>query len=341
VVLGSDPVKQSITLTASDKEPLSIRVRQLPASSPFSLSSVSCPDLTSGKDCNVQVAQGKGITLDVTYKPSCIGTQADSIQYDTDVPSSGTIALGGKAMLKSLSYVQLPGRQTLAGGSGVTPNASIDLGLNATPGYCLGQSVVTVAPHILFGQFKRPDDSQTVQYDERVAACASGTVGCLGTLKTGTVAGTIELSTLFTDAKGADVGYPTDTTLQLIVPPVRPALIDVKKGSVSQSSFQLNVTGYSTPRKNTQACFKFVPAAGSQVDTSGLNTCYGGDISVWYERTPSIATGSQFDTAFTFSFAGDATAIGTVDAWLKNDLGDSDHACLDFKSGTSKSGPCQ
>jgi len=115
----------------------------------------------------------------------------------------------------------------------------------------------------------------------------------------------------------------------------------VTKGSLSSSSFQLNVTGFSTPRINTEACFKFTPSPGSQL-TGGLNNCYAkGDIAVWYERTASIPTGSTFTTTVTFPFAGDVTAIGTAESWLKNDLGESDRLCVDFKSGTAKPGACQ
>jgi uncharacterized repeat protein (TIGR01451 family) len=340
VTLGGTPAKQSVTLTASDKDPLAVKVHQLPAASVFSLASTACPDLASGKDCVVPLSQGKSVTIDVLYKPVCIGTHADAIQFQTDVPSAGSIPLTGKAILQGLSFVQLPGGQNLAGTS-VAPNTSINVGLNAALGYCIG-GAGQVNPRVLFSQFSRVEDSRPIKYDQDVTACPSGVDSCLAALKTGTVAGDITLGAQFTDANGQDVGYAADATAKVTVPPAQPVITDVNKGSVSASSFVLNVTGYSTPRKNTQACFKFTAAPGTVLNTTGLNNCYAGqDIAIWYDRSASIPTGSQFTTAVTFSFAGDATAIGTVESWLSNDLGESGHLCMDFKTGTAKAGACQ
>ena len=340
VTLGGTPAKQSVTLTASDKDPLAVTIHQLPAASVFSLASTACPALATGKDCVVPLSQGKSLTIDVQYKPVCIGTHADAIQFQTDVPSNGSIPLAGKAVLQSLSFVQLPGGQNLAGAS-VAPNTSINVGLNASPGYCIG-GAGPVTPHVLFSQFLRPEDGRPIRYDQDVIACPSGVDGCLAALKTGTVAGDVTMAAQFTDASGQDVGYAADASAKVTILPSAPVITDVNKGSVSASSFLLNVTGYSTPRKNTQACFKFAAAPGSVLNTTGLNNCYAGqDIAVWYERTTSVPTGSQFTTAVTFSFAGDATAIGTVESWLSNDLGESGHLCMDFKTGTAKQGTCQ
>jgi uncharacterized repeat protein (TIGR01451 family) len=338
-----DSAKQTVTLTATDRLPLSVKITQLPAASVYSISSSSCPTLAPGQSCTVLLSQGQGLPVDVVYKPQCIGTQSDTLTYTTEV-NQGTVGLQGAAQLKSFSIVRLQDGADLASIGSLPPNTSSDLGLSVTPGSCVGPTQ-QVTGSLVFEKFVRPDDPQPITYDETVSRCPPGSAGCSGTLQTGTVAGDIYLFAKFLDQNRNDVGYPGGaqaTEVRVSVPALAPVINNLIKGTVSGSSFQLSVTGYSTPRKNTQACFKFASAPGTVLNTNALNNCYAkDDIAIWYERTSSVPTGSQFTTAVTFSFAGDVNAIGSVDGWLRNDLGDSDHFCMDFKSGSTRAGACQ
>jgi hypothetical protein len=343
LVVG-DSAKQTVTLTATDKLPLSVKITQLPATSAYSISSSSCPTMAPGQSCTVLLSQGQGLPVDVLYKPQCIGTQSDTLTYTTEV-NQGTVGLQGGAQLKSFSIVRLQDSADLSAAGPLAPNTLIDLGLQVSPGYCVGSASQQVTGALVFDKFVRPDDAQPITYDEGLAKCSSSAAGCLGGLQTGTVAGDIYLFARFFDKNQNDVGYPggsQTTEIKASVPQLAPVIKSLVKGTVSGSSFQLSVTGYSTPRKNTQACFQFAAAPGTVLNVGGLNSCYAkDDIAIWYERNTSIPTGSQFTTAVTFSFSGDANAIGNVDGWLRNDLGDSDHFCMDFKSGTTKPGACQ
>ena len=150
------------------------------------------------------------------------------------------------------------------------------------------------------------------------------------------------LNTAFKDSNGKDIGYPAPPTLTLNVPDAVPVVTSVQKGSSTASNFVISVSGYSTPRQNTSACFKFAPSQGSVLDTTGLNACYGQQDNAVYWVTPaSVPNGSMFKSNITFSFAGDITAIGKVDTWLSNDVGTSNHYCLDFPSSTAVAGACQ
>jgi len=345
------PANKSVTLIANDQQPLNITIHPLAATSAFSVTSPSCTgssDLSQGNNCTVSLSQSAGIVLNVAYNPSCIGTQNDSLTYSTDIPNSQaqTVPLMGQAILQSLSLVQVPGSQSLAGTT-VQPATSINLGLNATPGFCLPGQPSTVTPTIQqigvgSSAFQGQYDTQPVQYDEMIVPCPSGTSGCLDTLKTGTVAGVITLNAQFNGSNGQDVGYAGNTMFTMTVPLLPPVLTAMSKGSVTGSSFQIPVTGYSTPRRNTQVCFQFTAAQGSQLDLSALGKCYSEqDIANSWDRLSAIATGSMFTITETFSYSGDPNAIGTVEAWLQNDLGTSNHMCLNFKSGSSAPGSCQ
>jgi hypothetical protein len=205
----------------------------------------------------------------------------------------------------------------------------------------------TLTPSLSFGAvpFQGANDTSPFpRYDEVVTApCTTSTAGCLANLQTGTVAGTISLNATFEDSQGNNVNYSgSNAQLQVTVPQAAPVLTSVAKpGTPTTSSFQINVTGYSTPRKDTQVCFKFTPASGAQLDTSALNSCYAGDIAKYYQLTTSYPAGSMFTVTETFSYSGDPNAIGTVDTWLANDQGTSNHVCLNFKAGTTTAGACQ
>ncbi|HWU40398.1 MAG TPA: hypothetical protein VN203_22345, partial [Candidatus Acidoferrum sp.] len=197
---GEVPASQTLTLIANDKQDLKITIHPLPSSSAFSLSSASCKNpsgqdlLASGQDCTVVLSQGSGIALTVSYNPACIGSHKDSISFSTDIPGSQpqSLPLTGQTILQSLSFVLAPGGQSLDN-STVQPATSADIGLNASPGFCIPGASSTVTPSILpigaGSVFQGKYDSQSVQYDQMIVACPSGTAGCVGTIKTGTVAG--------------------------------------------------------------------------------------------------------------------------------------------------------
>jgi hypothetical protein len=290
-------VADPITFTATDRIPLSLKINQLPASSPFSLSGSSCPDLARDQSCSVTLSEGQSIGLDILYRPQCIGTHTDSISFTTDV-NADKVSLQGAASLASLTFVRLSDGRNLATAGPVTPNSSIDLGLDAAPGYCIGQTSQQVTGSIVYERFVRAADPIPVTYDERIRSCPANVPGCLATLQTGTVAGDIYLYARFLDRNQSDVGYPggiLSTEIKVNVPAQKPVIQNLAKGTVSGSSFQLNVTGYSTPRNNTEACFRFAAAPGTVLNAGALNNCYAkDDIAVWFERNSSFATGSQF-----------------------------------------------
>jgi hypothetical protein len=161
-------------------------------------------------------------------------------------------------------------------------------------------------------------------------------------LQTGTVAGSFTLGayigTELISISQSSSFAPASVTLTV------PALVGVvEKVGVSgrtSSSFAVSVTGYSTPREvgsgaTTQVCFTFFAASGSNLGGT-TEFCPGGvqqDIEIWYERTESFPTGSQFAVTVSVAFSGNSSAIGRVQAVIKNSLGISAPYCVDFASG--------
>ena len=341
-VLGT-PTTSSVTLTSNDAGALQVTVPPLPSTSAYSLSVPGCDDPTT--PCVKTLTQGQSVVFKVAYNPRCIGSgslQAGTVSYSTDLPSTGSIPLTGSGILASAPVFYKLGDASFTSldGSTVNPVDSINLGLQATPGYCR-DNASDVTAKVVYSKLVRPADATPVQYDAGVADCK--TDGCVGTFTTGTVAGDITLEARFKDKAGNDVPYPGGApTAKVTLPELKPVLTAVTKGAVSASSFLLNMSGYSTPRTATEACFKFAAAPGTLLNAGELNNCFAKDaIDIYYERNSSLPNGSKFTTAVTFSFAGDANAIGTVESWLSNAKGTSDHFCMDFKTGVAKAGACQ
>jgi len=336
--VGESSAPQTLTLTSQDatKRTITVPAISVPYSFKPRSGSAECP---AGKDCTVVLPAGGNLVLDVVYTPLCIGLgQNTTLNYTTDAGNSAGISIRGNALLSErLSFTS--GLFNLSDGQNISPNTSVDLSVRAPgAGYCVaGQPPVTPKLTLV----------RNPAYDSRVDACASGaSSGCIASLTTGTVAGKFALQTQFTQAgKTLDYSNRDDAILNLEVPPSKPVLSSVTKGSATTSSFVVNVRGYYTPRigKDLKACFTFTAASGAVLNSlTGNDNCFGSDeIAVWYERSGSIDGGSQFTLGLTFSFAGDATAIGQADVWLKSaTLGDSEHRCLDFKTGNSKPGVC-
>ena len=137
-------------------------------------------------------------------------------------------------------------------------------------------------------------------------------------LQTGTVAGTITVSTqLF--SFGVDI-TPNPAPAQKIrierAAPVITSAHLVRNGN----TLSIQITGYSTPREMTQAVFQFKSSSGtltqSQV-TIPLDTLF----ATWFQDLTSARFGSQFLFVQPFNIQGDATAITPDTVTLTNRVG--------------------
>jgi len=335
-----------LTFTSGNATPMTVTIQPLPANSAYSLSfastAVGCASPNAGKSCILN--RGDSISVNVQFLPVCIGSDkanTDTLTYSIEeVGATNTIDLTGVGKFRSISFLQAPGGQLLQ--SSIAPLTQLNLGLATSPANACTGPAGPYSAKIQYEKFVRSGNAQsnpgqTITYDQGNASCPSGTAGCLGAIQTGTVAGDVYLNVKFFNSSNNEVAYPGGPpNTSITVPELKPFLSNVAKGTVSSSSLQLDVTGYSTPRQATQACFAFKAAPGAVLNTDGLNKCFAKDaIDVLYSLNSSVKTGSQFTTAVTFSFAGNSSAIGTIDVWLNNEPGDSNHLCMDFKSGTT------
>jgi uncharacterized repeat protein (TIGR01451 family) len=294
--------------------------------SAFSVSTTNCPDfLSRNNTCQITV----------TSLYPCFGAQIadlsiwtgtnDSVVYTipltaTGLPNTVSLALNGSP---------LPATSTISPDQSYTTSLTLN---PAPPAGCMQ----TAALKPLSFLPSAPDNSS---WDASLKD---------NTLKTGTVAGTITLQ--------AEIGGTNIAALDgsgrftLNIPPQAGVVKSATIINRTDSSFEIVVTGYSTPRninpdgtinpaKTPKVCFSFAPAGGATLQTTSQYCQLQEDIEIWYERSISYASGSQFQGAVTVSLSGAAKAIGQVKVWIVNEMGMSAPSCVDFQSGASVS--CQ
>jgi large repetitive protein len=146
-------------------------------------------------------------------------------------------------------------------------------------------------------------------------------------LQTGTVAGTITL-TFALQAGGADLPAIPDHSIAI----ARSAPVITNVAVVTSSNgFQIQVTGYSTPRELTEADVKFTAAAGASLTTTSVTESLTTVGSQWFQSAGSVQYGSQFVLVLPFTASqGNIDAVASVTVTLKNSTGASPSSSANF-----------
>jgi hypothetical protein len=318
------PGKMTVLVKTIEKVPMNVTAAISPVATPTAFSvtaSDSCQKLGFGGTC----------TLTVSSLNPCLGPYAGTLTISADVDSAYQIPITAVGVANTAS-LELDG-QVFTTGSNVNPNeqhtATLTLSPSPDPG-CSSQ------PALVLGFLpKPPDPNWDVAFD-----LASNI------LYTGTVAGTIQLQ-----AEIAGTGTNTvpivasdgSGLFSLQVLPLPGTVLGVSIGNQTASSFEVAVSGFSTPRGTgdpktamTQVCLAVSAASGASAKDNAPPCVLAQDIEIWYERPASYAYGSKFLAGVIFSFSGDTRAIGQVKAWIRNGVGDGAPFCVDFRTGVQQ-----
>jgi hypothetical protein len=137
-------------------------------------------------------------------------------------------------------------------------------------------------------------------------------------LQTGTVAGTITVSTQLLTA-GVDITPNPAPAQKIRVERAAPVIASahlVRSGS----GFSIQITGYATSREMTQAVFQFKSSSGT-LTQSQITIPIGSLFGTWFQDPASARFGSQFLFVQPFNVQGDATAITPDTVTLTNGVG--------------------
>ncbi len=140
----------------------------------------------------------------------------------------------------------------------------------------------------------------------------------------GTVAGTINITTVIQDSAGNTL--PPPAPIVIAVNSTVPVIIGVTPGAATAGVFSISVTGRSTPRNMTSAVFHFTSPTGTTLASADITVPLTSAFTNWYGSTASIPFGSSFTMTVQFSYTGppgQTVPYTTVTVTLTNSVGAS------------------
>lgn len=219
---------------------------------------------------------------------------------------------------------------TLAGPAGtVEPGTQPRLSLELAapyPSALSGAIAITFLPDTVNTPASPADDpalqfangSRTLRFSIPAGATAAEFEGTPA-FQTGTVAGTITLTPLFTSGGTALSGAsPRLIRILRSAPALRAATV-----TRTASGFDVAITGFATPREVTQAVFRFTPASGANLQTTELTIPLTAPSATWFSSDGARAFGSQFTYRQPFTLSGDTAAVSSLSVTLSNSVGAS------------------
>jgi hypothetical protein len=115
------------------------------------------------------------------------------------------------------------------------------------------------------------------------------------------------------------------------IAPSAPQIRSVQIGTQTANSFEVLVTGFSTPRTMTGMNLQFTASTGANLGTSTLNVDVTSAFSTWYQSAASAQFGSQFTVVLNIVVAGDITAVQSVAVTATNQSGTSPSASASLR----------
>jgi hypothetical protein len=147
-------------------------------------------------------------------------------------------------------------------------------------------------------------------------------------LQTGTVAGTITL--VFTFSAGGTELASSGLTRTITIVQAAPSITAVKIVT-SSNSFQVQVTGFSSPRDLTEADLTFTQVSGASLQTTSATIDLTAVGKQWFRGSASVQYGSQFILVLPFTATqGNISAVASVTVTLKNSMGASQPSSANF-----------
>jgi len=192
-----------------------------------------------------------------------------------------------------------------------------------------GTMTLTFAPDAV-----NPSDDAAVQFESGGRTISftipgNSTSVSVGRLQTGTTAGTITL-TVSLRAGQTDVTPSPAPTSTIRILRAAPVIDSARIASKTDSMFEVEVIGYSTPRDLTRATFGFVGTANLETKSLSRDDL-GTDATNWYRNPASAQFGSQFKYVQVFTILkGSINDVRSVTVTLHNSSGASESRTINF-----------
>ena len=275
-----------------------------------------------------------GLTLSTAGILSGTPTQTGLFSFTIQVADSGENTGSGQFQL-TVVMPQAPAISITGLPNTVEPakQPSLDVRLSQAYGLSItGRMTLSFTPNPA-----NPVDDPAIQFssggrtlDFTIAAGqTSAFPNANAAIQTGTVAGTIVLAITSLNAGGQSILPTPPPSRSVQVPNSAPGITSVRIVKTADG-FDVQVTGFSTPRQVTQATFRFNASSGGYLITTQATIPVGTEFTAWYASTASAQFGSSFLYTQPFTVEGNISDLGSVTVTLDNSAGTSSPGSANF-----------
>ena len=246
---------------------------------------------------------GESATFNIIFAPAVTGFSTTSLQIDTQAftlsgsgnppPALPTFKFTGAS--GTVNPFQQPA-------VGLTLDAPYSLPLTGTFAITVNSAAFAPDAAVQFSTGGKTVNF-TIPANTTQAVFPTGSNQVL--LQTGTTASTITISPTFSTSAGLDITPPASPTTVLTVAASPPQLLRIQITNVTQVSFTVGVTGFSTTRSLSTLKFDFTPAGGGKIAPYTLDVA--ASAGLWYNSSASAPFGGQFSVAVPFSITNPST----------------------------------
>ena len=257
----------------------------------------------------VSIAAGGALSLPVVFAPNTVGTLTGSLTLD-----SMTVTLKGIGTAPA----NLPSYAFAGVGGSASPMTQPAISLSLASPYptdITGTLTLTFAPNSFVDdptiQFASGGRTVSFKIPANATSASFGSGSTSVQFQTGTVAGTITITPAFSTGT-VSLTPLSPMTQSIVISAGPPSIRNVQLGTTSASSFELLISGFSTPRSVTQVNLQFVAAADSALQTTSLTVNTDPAFTSWYQTVASGTVGSQFTVSITIGVTGNIGAVQSV-----------------------------
>jgi hypothetical protein len=268
----------------------------------------------SGMIAGTPVAAGTfNFTLEVTDATGLKGSQ--TLTLITNLPTLPALAISG--VPATLSSLQQPVVDlTLAAPYPVAVTGRLNLGFVPANG-------LPDDPAVQFSSGGR-----SVAFTVPANATHATFAGTLA-VQSGSVAGTIQFTVESLVAGAVALAAPGASVWMAQVATAAPVLrtVTVTRGT---GGFSVQIVGMSNTRELANATVRFVPSAGSSVQTSQVTIPLTDAAGTWFASAGSNPYGGQFTLTLPFTVSGGTASLDSVTVVLANQVGASQEASAQY-----------
>ena len=274
------------------------------------------------------VGPGQNVQITVSFAPNGLGSATGTLQVNSLQINLTGVGLGPPT-LPAVSFGSLGGSAGPAQqpSFGLTLASPYPLAVSGTLTLSFVSASFADDPAI---QFATGGRSVNFTIPANTTQAIFGSVATQVQFQTGTVAGTIAFTPTF--AAGSVNLTPAVPPIMIVtIAPSAPQVRSVQIGTQTANSFEVLVTGFSTPRTMTGMNLQFTASTGANLGTSTLNVDVTSAFSTWYQSAASAQFGSQFTVVLNIVVAGDITAVQSVAVTATNQSGTSPSASASLR----------